>query len=109
MIKKGKSDLKNLKLRNEILNKQIGLKTWKKVEKGKKCYPLLFCFTNILFNWGLCAKDFFFDEKWIYESRKSENINKVGKYDKKGENRKQIDLKTLHFYLMLVMRFLTNK
>ena len=41
--------------------------------------------SKILSNWGLCAKDFLmFDEKLMHESRKSENINKVGKYDKIG-------------------------
>ena len=50
---------------------------------GKNVSPFLFCFTKILSNWGLCAKDFWiFDEKWMNESRKSENINIVGKYDK---------------------------
>ena len=80
------------------------------MEKWGKGEIFLFCFTKILSNWGLCAKDFFiFDEKWINQSRKSENINKVGKYDKKGGNRGKSDLKTLHFVMMLEMRFLTNK
>ena len=51
--------------------------------EGKKMFPLLICVKQILYNWGPCAKDLIiFDGKCIHESRKSENINKVGKSDK---------------------------
>ena len=54
----------------------------------------------------ICKLSFRFLEKWIHESRKSENIFKVGKYEKiRGKG----IWKTLNFLLMLVMRFLTNK
>ena len=65
----------------------------------KHCNLALLIFVNIFIS-------FRFLEKWIHESRKSENIIKVGKYHKIGG--KGI-WKTLNFVLMLVMRFLTNK
>ena len=53
--------------------------------EGKKMFTLLICVKQILSNWGPCAKDYIiFNGKCIHESRKSENINKVGKSDKIG-------------------------
>ena len=71
-------------------------KTWTR-EKDEKIF---FSLSNVFqkhFPSKACVQKIFliFFEKWIYESRKSENINKVGKYDKKGGNRGKSDLKNL--------------
>ena len=57
----------------------------KRENGGKMFFPFYFLFylkqTQMM---PICKISFRFLEKWIHESRKYENINKVGKYDKIG-------------------------